>query len=60
MINVGLCISLFDILEVGESHILPGIFIYSGWRFNQYNEDDFLKILILHKFFRIACIQAIN
>ena len=26
MINVGLCISLFDILEVGESHILPGIF----------------------------------
>ncbi|XP_023332741.1 DNA-directed RNA polymerase III subunit RPC8 [Eurytemora carolleeae] len=24
MINVGLCISLFDILEVGESHILPG------------------------------------
>ena len=27
LINVGLCISLYDITEIGESHILPGILI---------------------------------
>ena len=29
LLNVGLCLSLYDILEVGESFVFPGVYVYA-------------------------------